>query len=218
MPPIKTFRVPLAFTVISIVVAAILGGIETGLIVALLAILEISISFDNAIVNAHVLKRMAPRWQQIFLTWGILIAVFGMRLIFPIVIVAAAAGLPVNEVIDQALNQPDLYAHNLEEANTTIAAFGGIFLLLVFLNFFFDSEKDGHWLAPIERPVSGLGGINAISATIAASVLLLVAALVGGDEAKDVLTAGLAGLITYLIVSGVADWLEPDDDEDEEEE
>src|SRR3954469_13848399 len=98
MPPIKTFRVPLSVTVISIVAAAILGGVETGLIVALLAILEISISFDNAIVNAHVLKRMAPRWQQIFLTWGILIAVFGMRLIFPIVIVAAAVGMPVQDV------------------------------------------------------------------------------------------------------------------------
>jgi len=125
MPPIRTFRVPLSVTVISIIAAAILGGVETGLIVALLAILEISISFDNAIVNAHVLKRMAPRWQQIFLTWGILIAVFGMRLVFPIVIVAAAVGMPVQDVVDQALNQPDLYAHNLEEANTTIAAFGG---------------------------------------------------------------------------------------------
>ena len=143
MPPIKTFRVPLGVTIIAIIASFILGGPEVGLIVVLLTILEISISFDNAIVNAHILKRMNEKWQQIFLTWGILIAVFGMRLVFPIVIVAAAAGLSIPDVLDQAFNEQELYAQNLEEANATIAAFGGMFLLMVFLNFFFDATRKG---------------------------------------------------------------------------
>ena len=37
---------------------------------------------------------MSEFWQKIFLTVGILIAVFGMRLVFPLVIVWVAAGLP----------------------------------------------------------------------------------------------------------------------------
>ena len=46
----------------------------------ILGVLEISLSFDNAVVNAKVLNRMHPIWQKLFLTVGILIAVFGMRL------------------------------------------------------------------------------------------------------------------------------------------
>jgi hypothetical protein len=218
MPPIKTFRVPLSVTIIAIIASFVLGGPEVGLIVVLLTILEISISFDNAIVNAHILKRMSPKWQQIFLTWGILIAVFGMRLVFPIVIVAAAAGLSIPDVIDQALNEQELYAHNLEEANATIAAFGGMFLLMVFLNFFFDADKEGHWLPPIERPIAGVGSITSITPAIAAAALLILASFVGEDAKQDVLFAGLAGLVCYLVVSGLAERLEPDDDEDEEEE
>ena len=218
MPPIKTFRIPLSVTVIAIIASFILGGPEVGLIVVLLTILEISISFDNAIVNAHILKRMNEKWQQIFLTWGILIAVFGMRLVFPIVIVAAAAGLSIPDVLDQAFNEQELYAKNLEEANATIAAFGGMFLLMVFLNFFFDSDKEGHWLPPIERPIAGVGSITSITPAIASAALLVLATFVSPEMKEDVLYAGLAGLVVYLVVSGVAERLEPDDDEDEEEE
>jgi hypothetical protein len=57
-----------------------------------LSILEISLSFDNAVVNAAVLEDMDEVWQRRFLTWGMVIAVFGMRIVFPLAIVAIAAG------------------------------------------------------------------------------------------------------------------------------
>ena len=62
-------------------------------IVVVLSILEVSLSFDNAVVNATVLREMDPVWQQRFLTWGILIAVFGMRIVFPLLIVVIAANI-----------------------------------------------------------------------------------------------------------------------------
>jgi len=160
-------RIPFAITIITIAAATALGGPATGLVVALLAVLEISISFDNAIVNATVLKKMTPRWQQIFVTWGILIAVFGMRLLFPILIVAVASGLGFTEVIDQALNHPSLYAANLKAANPVIAAFGGTFLLMVCLGYFLDPDKDAHWVGPVERGLGGLGRVNSIVPAIA---------------------------------------------------
>jgi uncharacterized protein len=216
VPFLNTFRIPVAVTGIAVVAATILGGVETGLIVALLGILEISISFDNAIVNAAVLKHMSARWQQIFLTWGILIAVFGMRLIFPIVIVAAAAGIAIPDVVDQALTQPDVYAANLKDANAVIAAFGGTFLLMVFLGFFLDGEKEHDWVR-IERPLAGIGRIDSISAAIAGGTLLLLSQLVSAENEHDVLVAGLAGMVTYMLASGVADRIEPDEDEEGEE-
>ena len=208
MHALKTFRIPLAITVISIVLSAVLGSPEMALIVALLAVLEISISFDNAVVNAAVLKTMTPKWQQIFLTWGILIAVFGMRLVFPIVIVAVASGLGLTEVIDLALNDQETYAANLEQSYPVIAAFGGVFLLMVFLNFFFDEEKDHHWIGPIERVLAKIGHVDGITPALAAIALLIVSQIVAAEDQTDVLVAGLAGLVAYLISNGAAGTLE----------
>jgi hypothetical protein len=210
----KTFRIPVVMTVIAVVAAGVIGGPKVGLIVALLAVLEISISFDNAIVNAAVLKNMTAKWQQIFLTWGILIAVFGMRLVFPIVIVAAAAGLAIPDVVDQALNNPALYAHNLKDANAIIASFGGMFLLMVFLSFFLDCEKDTSWFR-IEKPLAGIGRIDSIAPAIAGGVLIVLSQVVDKSKETDVLLAGLAGLVVHLLASGVADRLEPDEDDDD---
>jgi uncharacterized protein len=215
LPSLKTFRVPVAATVIAIIAAGVLDSVEVALILALLCVLEISISFDNAIVNATVLKTMTPRWQQVFLTWGILIAVFGMRLIFPIVIVAAAAGLGIPEVVEQALSNQDLYAQNLKEANAVIASFGGMFLLMVFLSFFVDQDKDEHWLG-VERPLTGLATVASIGPAIGATTLLIVSQIVEQSKQADVLVAGLAGLVCYLVASGVADRLEPKAVEEEE--
>ena len=71
-----------------------------------LAVLEVSLSFDNAIINAAILQRMSPFWRQMFLTVGILIAVFGMRLVFPLLIVWATAGLDPVRAMELALNPP----------------------------------------------------------------------------------------------------------------
>ncbi|MEA2234662.1 MAG: uncharacterized protein QOD83_4478 [Solirubrobacteraceae bacterium] len=214
MPSLKTFRIPVAATVVAIIAAGVLDSVEVALILALLCVLEISISFDNAIVNATVLKTMTPKWQQVFLTWGILIAVFGMRLIFPIVIVAAAAGLGIPEVVEQALTNHELYATNLREANAVIAAFGGMFLLMVFLSFFVDEEKDEHWLG-VERPLTGLATLASIGPAIGAITLLIVSQIVDPAKQAEVLVAGLAGLVCYLVASGVAERLEPEAVEEE---
>ncbi len=211
-------RIPLAITVVAVVAAAFIGGPKAAVLVALLAMLEVSISFDNAIVNAHVLKGMTAKWQQIFLTWGILIAVFGMRLVFPIGIVAVAAGLPVGDVVSQALNDPGLYAENLEAANATIAGFGGAFLLMVFLAFFLDPEKEHHWAGALERPMASLGRIPSMPAAITGLAVIVISQVVDASAQQDVLLSGLAGIVTHLFVSGLASSLEPDEDEDEVEE
>ncbi len=103
---LKLFRFPLLATLAGIVGAAVLGGPSIAAVVAILAVLEISLSFDNAVVNATVLQRMDAKWQKLFLTVGIIIAVFGMRLLFPIVVVVIAGHLSPATVLDLALNKP----------------------------------------------------------------------------------------------------------------
>ena len=93
---------------------------------------------------------------MIFLTVGILIAVFGMRLIFPVVIVAVTADMGMVEVAKMALNDPKSYSERLMAHHAEISAFGALFLLLVFLNFFFDDGKETHWFKWLEAKLANL--------------------------------------------------------------
>jgi len=160
---------------------------------AVLAVLEVSLSFDNAVINAGVLRTMSPLWRQLFLTVGILIAVFGMRLVCPLVIVAVSAGLSRAETVRLALQQPDAYSRVLINAYRAISAFGGVcacvplsiaidaypaitafggmFLLQVFLNFLLDRNKETHWLGPLERRLVRAAKFDEISVFIALAVM-----------------------------------------------
>lgn len=178
-------------------------GVQEGLaalgLVLVLTALEITFSFDNAIINAKILSRMSPGWQQAFLTIGILIAVFGVRVILPVLIVALAAGLTINAVIDLALNNPEEYGHHLHEAHPVIAAFGGIFLLMIFLQYFL-AHRDTQWLKKLETPLQKIGTVPNVGVLIALAVLFIASQLVDGHERVLVLEAGLIGLVIFLII------------------
>jgi hypothetical protein len=167
--------------------------------------MEVSLSFDNAVVNASILKDMDEKWQKLFLTVGILIAVFGMRLVFPIVIVAVATGLGAVDVMAMALNNPQEYAMHLTESHAAIAAFGGMFLLLVFFDFMFDNEKDVHWLAIFEEKMSAMGKLDVVSILVALITLIALQAFLPMDDATrlTVLLSGLAGVVLYIMVSSL---------------
>ena len=147
-----------------------LGGLEGVYIAALLVVLEVSLSFDNAVVNAKVLGTMEPIWQKRFMLFGMPIAVFGMRLIFPLAIVSIVTGMGLFETLHVAMNEPHRYEFILKTTETTIFAFGGAFLLMVFLDFFFE-EHEITWITFIEdsklvRHFSGVTNIELIIAII----------------------------------------------------
>ncbi|MEU0128849.1 DUF475 domain-containing protein [Streptomyces sp. NPDC006289] len=224
---LKTFGWSFAVTALGLVAAVFYGGWQAFGIVAILSILEISLSFDNAVINAGILKKMNAFWQKIFLTVGVLIAVFGMRLVFPVVIVAISAQLGPIEAIDLSFNDPDRYKELVTDAHPSIAAFGGMFLLMIFLDFIFE-ERDIQWLRWIERPLAKLGKVDMLSVCVALIVLLISAMTFathahqhgGGhaDKASTVLLSGIAGLITYLVVGGLSGFFENKLEEEEERE
>jgi len=218
---LRIFGWSFGITIAVLVGALIIGGAEVAALVGILAVLEISLSFDNAVVNATILRRMNPFWQKMFLTVGIVIAVFGMRFLFPIVIVAVTAHISPWEVFQLALHQPSEYAEKLTAAHPSIAAFGGIFLWMIFLDFMLDPEREIHWLSWLERPLARLGKLQILSVVIALVSLLVVAESFSGGSTQQVLTAGVAGLATYLGVRGVGEYFEEHgvgDEEDEEDE
>jgi hypothetical protein len=206
---LRLFRFPFSVTLAGIAGAVIVGGPAVAGVVAVLAILEVSLSFDNAVVNATVLQRMDERWQRVFLTVGILIAVFGMRLLFPLVVVAISAHLSPTTVFDLAVNHPVEYAHYLHTAHPAIAAFGGIFLAMIFLEFVFETHSVT-WLGLIERPLAKVGKLDQSSVIVALVLLVVAATTFAYQDAFQVLIAGTAGLATYVAVSSLAALFERD--------
>ncbi|KJY43269.1 membrane protein [Streptomyces sp. NRRL B-1568] len=227
---LKTFGWSFAITAAGLALAGILWGWQGLAIVAILSVLEISLSFDNAVINAGILRKLNPFWQKMFLTVGILIAVFGMRLVFPVVIVAITAKLGPIEAVKVAIQDHDRYEQLVTSAHPAIAAFGGMFLLMIFLDFIFE-DRDIKWLAWLEKPLARLGKLDTLSTVVSLVVLLIAATTVatsvpvhGGsgtvDKSATVLLAGIGGLVTYLIVGGISGFFEDrlEDEEDEESE
>lgn len=217
----KYFKFSFIVTIFGLITAAFLGFQQGGisialnmmLLVTILAIMEVSLSFDNAIVNASILKTWNDYWKKLFLTLGILVAVFGMRLLFPLVIVSQTADLSLIEVWNLALSNPDEYSNKLVSHHAEISAFGGIFLLLVFLNFIFDESKKVHWLGIVEEKLGLLGKIKAISIFISILNLLLCLSFVTEENKFIVLVAGLWGVIVYIGVDIVSSVLEKEEND-----
>ena len=190
-------------TVAALMAAYAWAGVEGLVITSLLVLMEISFSCDNAIVNAVVLKQMEKKWQQRFLTWGILIAVFAVRLLFPILIVAFATGLGTWQVVKIAIDDPAQYTHFLHESHAQIAAFGGMFLLMVFFRFIFDEAKVLHWLGRIEKKLSSIGKLESIEIIVAMILLIILAHCLPHGQRYDVLQAGTIGVVLYVAVSSM---------------
>ncbi len=179
------------------------GVASTVFVVAVLAILETSLSFDNAVVNATVMKDMAPVWRHRFLTWGMAIAVFGMRFVFPLAVVSAVARIGPFEALRLAAFEPVEYARLLASAKVALGAFGGTFLGMVSLKFFFDAEKEVHWIGILETRLTRLGKFESVELAIMLAATYGFSLLVPEQEARTLLVAGIFGLITFIAVDGI---------------
>jgi hypothetical protein len=168
-------------------------------ITLILAVVELTFSFDNAILNAKVLGKLSKMWQMVFLSVGIIIAIFGMRVIFPVIIVMLTAHLPWGRVVDLALHHPEDYAHHLEQAHASIAAFGGAFLLMLALKFFLDDGRSVHWIKTIERPISRFSHWLAAPAVVVLALVGL-AWLPSNTHASQTVVSGLLGAGTFICI------------------
>ena len=202
---------PFIVTVLGLLLAAFIGyrfNGQTGavsffLIAGVLAVLEISLSFDNAIVNANKLKDMTPVWQQRFLTWGIIIAVFGMRIIFPLLVVVIAAKIGPVSAVKLAATQPAEYARLIHEAHLPIAAFGGSFLMLVALNYFFDQSKEVDWIGAFERWLRAFGSVRGMEIGFVLVTVLVFVWLLPKEDEGTFMYAAIWGVVTYLAVDAL---------------
>ena len=218
MPIPHSFRASALVTVACLAAAAAYGWhqagsgpaltviLETVWIVAVLAVLEVSLSFDNAVVNAAILGDLDPVWRRRFLTWGMGVSVLGARVAFPLAIVGFSTGLGPVDAVRLSLAEPAHYEAILHTAHASIAGFGGTFLVMVGLGFFLDVEKDVHWLGWAERHLARIGGLRAVELIVPLGLLAALAHGLPFAQGVRFLVAGLLGLIAYTLMASVSDW------------
>lgn len=213
-PWYRHFTATFLFCLAAVVVAYEVGGWAAVATVIFLTLLETSLSFDNAVVNAGILANWDEVWRRRFLTWGMLIAVFGMRLVFPVLIVAVAGGVGPWAAIDLAVNNPEEYGRVLGAAHHQIAAFGGAFLMMVFLHFFVAKHKTEHWLVVIERPLTRLGKMEAIEAALTLFLVLMASLVIEGELRRgEFVVAGVWGVVLFILTKGLTALLGGEDAE-----
>lgn len=196
--PLRIFWVSALLTILTgVFVGWNLGPSELWLFV-ILVILEVTFSFDNAVINSKILSRMSHLWQQLFLTVGILFAVFIVRFVLPVVIVMVSSHLEFMQVLDMALHSPDRYSEVLHEAAPIINAFGGTFLMMIGLNYFLDRKKDIHWLGQIEQSLSRFGTYDSFKTLIMLTVAMGLYFTVDEAYQTTVLVASIFGTILHI--------------------
>ncbi len=198
----STFFWPTLISIVAFATVGYVSGVEAFFLVVILSVLEVTLSFDNAVVNAKVLERMNPLWQKRFLTWGIFLAVFGTRFVLPIVIVSIALWISPLYVMKLVLFNPTEYGHLLESVHGSITAFGAMFLLMVSLKYFFNKAKNVHWLQNIEAHLVKWGRIEAIEIALALILLGTISFYTPYDQVQ-VLISGIVGLVLFIGMQGI---------------
>ncbi|HYG83584.1 MAG TPA: DUF475 domain-containing protein [Verrucomicrobiae bacterium] len=177
------------------------GGMGALFTVIVLTLLETTFSADNAVVNSKVLVTMSPKWQKLFMTLGIFIAVFLVRFALPIVIVMLTAGLDFGRVVHLALNDTHAYEHELAKAEPVISAFGGTFLIMIALSYFIDYEKKTHWLKFLEAKLGRLGKFDNITVFLMLLTSIVLFLTVDPKYQTAVLIAAIAAMTLHIGLS-----------------
>lgn len=182
------------------------SGLKMLFVTFFLSVLEVTLSFDNAVVNALILEKMTPVWQHRFLTWGILVAVFGMRFLFPVIIVSIFAHTGILDTIQMAIEDVTEYTHYLETAHAPLVAFGGAFLSMVGLSFFFN-ENEEPWIKPLENLLVK-NKVKFSDILITSLLIFATQFFVSAPIKKDVVISGIIGIVAYILVKGICNVLE----------
>ncbi len=209
------FKTSIWFTVVCLTLAGVYGWFQGGTDVMIaflvscfaLALLETSVSLDNAVVNAKILRDVNEESKKWFLTWGIVIAVFGLRILFPILIICIAAWVDPLTATILAVTDPVGYQTTLQSANVAIMGFGSAFLLLVAIEFFCDAEKEDHWIPGLEHAAAFIGKFPHSELLIGLPLILLAGATLPEGN-QTFVVSGIGGMLTWYFVHGVKALLE----------
>ena len=83
---------------------------------------------------------------------------------------------------------------------------------MVGLKFFFDSDKEIHWIGVVERQLAKLSDVSAIEIGIVLLLLYGISTQLPAHDAMTYLVSGIFGLLTYIAVDALGGLLERDEE------
>lgn len=210
---VKQFKPAMITAVFGLILGGLVGALSHSPLIGLfmgicmgmfstviLSSLESSMSLDNSVVASSILINMEDKWRRRYLTYGMLIAVFGMRFLFPNLIVSMASHMSPWATMKMAIYNPSEYGRILASVHNEITAYGGSFLIMIFLTFFMNIEKDEHWIHCIEAPLSRMGKMKSLPSLITVLTTIWYGYQFSGHERELIWMSGLAGLVSYFLI------------------
>jgi len=204
MELLKHFRVTLIF---ALVVYSLLwfftGSLALLYTAMVLTVVEISVSFDNAVMNAAKLKEMNHFWKTMFLWVGMFVAVGVMRFYLPLEIVAQLGNMGLVDAYQLAVSNPDQFAAVLLSSHDIVAGAGGAFLMMAALHFFVNHEKDMHWFKPLEVPLHWLAKVIQVGKLEQANALIVLGiayAYSTFNGSSNFFYAAVGGVLVFIAV------------------
>ena len=96
------------------------------------------------------------------------------------------------------------YERIVSDAHIGIAGFGGAFLAMVGMTFFFDNDKEVHWIAAIEKAINKFSNVPAVEIGLVLVLVYWVSTLLVPADKITFLTAAVLGLVTFIAVHAIA--------------
>jgi hypothetical protein len=161
-----------------------------------LIVFEIVNSLDNAIVNAHILKKMDRVWRKRFITIGIFTSVFLVRFLVPFAILwIAAPGIDVMQLFSlESLENPTA-SEAIEHSKPWILLFGGVFLLYLYFHWLFIEKKHPLFLERFLKEQHGVW-------FFAFASIILIAIMWFARTDPNMMLAAAIGSTTFFIIYG----------------
>lgn len=160
------------------------------LIVFGLCLFETVNSIDNAIINAEVLSRVNKKTRRLFLTWGLLVAVFLVRGVLPWLLVwLAVPVLGAAGAFTHAFSNDPSISEAIDSSSPMLLIATGTFLLCLFLHWFFKERKR-------ER------GLDfSLSVIMILSIIIYLALNIH----TNMVIGALVGCVAFFVMQGVKD-------------
>jgi hypothetical protein len=154
-------------------------------------------SIDNAIINADILSTMKAWARRWFLTWGIIIAVFGVRGVLPwLIIWFSTPSLGPIGALTATFSDDTTAVDAISRSAPFLLIAGGMFLLLLFLHWLMAEKKN--CIVPGERVLAKQGPWF----YAAAAIVLLIIAYLAAQIHPLLGVSAVAGSALYFVVQG----------------
>ncbi|NQX12504.1 DUF475 domain-containing protein [Microbacteriaceae bacterium VKM Ac-2855] len=213
-PHLSGLGLPLILLIVATPLAWFLLSPAAAFALIALTVLELAMAADSSVPMAGIAGRLHSPARRLFLSIGLVAGVLAMRILLPPAAVAVATDESPRDAAAEAVLQPALFAEHLASARPGLAAFGAVFIGLVFAEYLFNVDRLQRrpWLGRVEAVLASTRRPRAAGLTLAVVASTVMTVLADASIRVEVAIAASIGIVFYLAVKALAAWAKRDPD------